>query len=466
MAAGGKLFEPTLEDASVLDAAVNRVVRTGVVAPLLSVGGAAVEIANTAVSVTPMANVALAPIAVAGGVVKIIEGRHELLRRVDQKARAEGRKERMKAVLKAFGDHPEHGKLLKGLVICLDEQQDRLIRQATREKKYARGRIFERGGTIGGALGTVAALGVLAGVGALTAATGGAAAVPLAGLAAGWGGAVAVRNGKRAGAEHTSKWRQRAIRALGFEMSREELEQKLAGTHPDGSDVEVHFQEGEYLPEEQRFAGRREMKFDARGNEYLGLHVLALQVQDIVKNHDYDRNSPYVGLLEVLGIDPIKLLAICKAASAKPANAQLDFIKSHLAPALGIKVRMEGGVQALPHVSVFLRHFESARSKAFAKVETITPEFGHVIRRELAAYYPDPIAGLEAFDKVVGTFLNDATPPSETDMPGKIFMEELKDVLKDGLKARELDERIRQLEQFRWPGPPPRAANRDLEKTE
>jgi len=61
---------------------------------------------------------------------------------------------------------------------------------------------------------------------------------------------------------------------------------------------------------------------------------------------------------------------------------------------------------------------------------------------------------LEAFDKAVGTFLNTATRPSETDMSGKIFMEELKDVVKAG----ELDEAIRQLEQFRWPGPPPRAA--------
>ena len=453
MAAGGKLFEPTLEDASIMNAAGDRVVRTGVATPLQSVGGAALEIANTAATVTPMANVALAPIAIARGVVSVVEGSQELLRRVDQKARAEGRQERMKAVLEAFKDHPEH-ELLEGLVNCLDAQQDRLIQQATGEKKYARGRIFEGGGTIGGVLGGLAALGAMAGVGALTTVTGGAAAIPLTALAAGWGALAAKRNHERAVYEHKSKWRQRAMRALEFEMPREELEQKLAGTHPAGSDVEVHFQEGDYLPEEQRFAGSREMKFDARENEYLALHVLALQVQDIVKNHNYDRNSPYVRLLEALGIDAIKLLAICKAASAKPENAQLDFIKSHLALASGIKLRMEGGVQALPHASVFLRHFESARRKALAKVEKITSNFGHSIRKELAAYYPDSIAGLEAFDKAVGTFLSNVARPSETDMPGKIFMEELKDVVKAG----EVDEPIRQLEQFRWAGPPHRAA--------
>jgi hypothetical protein len=186
----------------------------------------------------------------------------------------------------------------------------------------------------------------------------------------------------------------------------------------------------------------------------LALHVLALQVQDIVKDHKYDRNSPYVCLLGALGIDAIKLLAICKAASAKPANAQLDFIKSHLAPALGIKLRMEGSVQALPHVSVFLRHFETARSKALGQVDKITPNFGHLIRKELEAYYPDPIAGLGAFDKVVGTFLSNVAPPPETDISGRIFMKDLKDVIKAG----ELDEPIRQLEQFRWPGPPHQAA--------
>lgn len=457
MAAGSKLFDPTLEDAATTKAAVDRVARTGVLSPMQGAGAAALEIANTVTSFTPWANAALAPIAVVGGGVRIHEGRQELLRRVGQQALAEGRKARMKAVLEEFEGHSEiedHSKcdpLLKGLVNCLDAQQDRLIRQAKREKKYARGRIFDGGGVIGGALGGVAALGALAGLGAFTAATGGAAGlVPVLGAAA-WGTAVAVRNGQRAGAEHTSKWRQRAVRVLGLEMSREELEHKLAGTHLDGSSVEVHIQEGDYLPGEQRFAGRHEMKFDAHENEYLGLHVLALQVQDIVKNHDYNRASPYVRLLEALDIDAIKLLAICKAASAKPANTQLDFIKSHLAPALGIKLRTEGGVQALPHVSVFLRHFESARSKALGKVETITPKFGYHIRKELEAYYPDPIAGLEAFDKVVGAFLKaDATRPSETDMSAKISMGQLEDVVKAG----ELDEPIRQLEQFRWPGAP------------
>ncbi|KWT64046.1 hypothetical protein [Variovorax sp. WDL1] len=457
MAAGGKLFEPTLEDAATTRAAVDRVARTGVLSPLQGSGAAALEIANTMTSFTPWANAAFAPIAVAGGGVRIHEGRQELLRRVGQQVLAEGRKARMKAMLEEFKNHPEfkahpeRRQLFEGVVKCLDAQQDRLIRQAAREKIYARGRIFDGGGAIGGALGGLAALGTLAGLGALTAATGGAAGlVPVLGAAA-WGTAVAVRNGQRAGAEHTSKWRQRAVRVLGFEMSREELEHKVAGTHLDGSNVEVHIQEGDYLPEMQSFRGRREMKFDALENEYLGLHVLALQVQDIVKDHDCNRASPYVRLLEAFDIDAIKLLAICKAASAKPANTQLDFIKSHLAPALRLKLRTEGGVQAVPHVSVFLRHFEIARSKALGKVETITSKFGYHIRKELEAYYPDPIAGLAAFDKAVGAFLKaDATRPSETDMSARIFMGQLEDVVKAG----ELDDPIRQLEQFRWPGAP------------
>jgi hypothetical protein len=479
MAASGKLFEPTLEDASIKNAAELRVGRAGVGVPLAGATAAAIEITSSVVSIVPGVNILSSVGSAITGFFEVHEGKHELWRRRDQKERAEDRKARMTAVLaKVNGEPtgeslegPAKDDLFEGLVNCLNAQQDRLISQATREKEYAKGRIFKAGGAVGAGVGAITALGALAGVGALTVATGGAALALGAPIVAAWGGAVAARNHKRARDEHTSKWRQRAMRVMDLEMSREELEQKLAGKQPE---VEVYFQEGDYVPSDQRFHGSREMKFDARDNEYLGLHVLALQVQDMVGKSNYDSDSPYVQLLRALDIDAVKLLAICKAASGKRgADVQLDFIKSHLAPALGMKLRMEGSVQALPHVSVFLKHFDNAWSKVRGRLDRIdfTPELGADIRMELAKHYPDPSAGLQAFDKAIGTFLDKTQQLPQADISQKMFMGLLKDVVdaaplvakreieSPGGKVKasklEADLLIKQLERFGHPTPRP-----------
>ncbi|MDR6534375.1 hypothetical protein [Variovorax soli] len=247
-----------------------------------------------------------------------------------------------------------------------------------------------------------------------------------------WAGASARRRHEHHRIEHKSKWRQRAVRALGFEVSRNELEQKLAGTHPDGSGLRAEFQEGEYLPQDQRFVGSRDMEFDARDNEYLGLHALALQVQDLVLGNGtgYNPESPCIQLLEAVGIDAVRLLAICKAASAKPADVQLDYIQSKIASSLGMKLRVEaGGVQALPHVSVFLRHFENARKAAFKRVDRIDEEWGQETLNALAERYPDPETALLAFDSTIGKFLEKTEGLPQADLFAKTaFMLDLKEI--------------------------------------
>ena len=217
------------------------------------------------------------------------------------------------------------------------------------------------------------------------------------------------------------------------------------------------------------------MKFDARDNEYLGLHVLALQIQDMVGASNYDRNSPYVQLLKALDIDAVKLLAICKAASGKRGDAQLDFIKSQLAPAMGFKLRMgAGSVQALPHVSVFLRHFRQAllavRERYGSGLDST--DLKAEMRRELAMAYPDPEAGLQAFDSAIKTFLQ-----KTRHLPEESFMKLLKLAVQDSpplqdepppaLKTMNLDaaqweadQLIEQLEKFRETTLRPAAATR------
>ena len=153
------------------------------------------------------------------------------------------------------------------------------------------------------------------------------------------------------------------------------------------------------------------MKFNARDNEYLGLHGLALRVQDLVlKGDGYNPRCPYMQLLEAIGIDAIRLHAICKAASARPAHVQLDYIQSRIAARLEMKLRVQGElqrVQALPHVSVFLGHFRKALSTVRERYENGvgSADLHAEIRLELAGRYPDPQAGLQAFDTAVGTFL-------------------------------------------------------------
>ncbi|NDZ13970.1 hypothetical protein C7T35_38285 [Variovorax sp. WS11] len=388
--------------------AANQVVQQ--VASAVSAGAAITSLAAPAVAIAAPAAAVLAPLAAVGGGIDVYKGVQEHLRQSDQKQWAEQRKTAMDKVLKEVNEeHPDYP-LLVGIVHSLAGWQDKVIRQMEREKGFAETHIFTGGGAVGGmtALGVTACL-VLGSVvvAPLLGPAGIIAAVP--GLV--WGGVAAKRGYEQHRIEHKSKWRQRAARVLGFEMSREELEQKLAGTHENDSRLHVAFQEGEYLPEKEPFAGSREMDFDARDNEYLGLHALALRVQDLVlKGGGYDPQSPFMKLLEAVGIDAIRLLAICKAASARPADMQLDYIKSRIAPRLDIKMRMQGELQqeqALPHVSVFLGHFRKALSTVRERYKEGggSADLHAEIREDLGKLYPDPQAGLQAFDSAIGTFL-------------------------------------------------------------
>jgi hypothetical protein len=422
MEAAEKVFTPTQENDSLEKAAQGRVIRSPGSVPLHG-ALAGIEIANTVTTVAPWASVTLAPITVGLGVAEVYEGKHEFLRRVDQKAQAKRCKENMKGVLEtASKEHPDYA-LAEGLVACFNVQQDRLIRQAKREKKFARIRILKGGGAIGGAVGAAAAVGTMAAFGVLTALTAGAAAIAPALWAAFGTGAMAMRNDLRDRAEHSSKWRQRMAQVVALEMSRKELQAKLIGTAKDGSpvDTRIHFEleEGEYKPKKGHFAGKHEKTLEARNNEYLGLRVLALKVRDMVETGEYDATSPAMMLAHAIGIDPLYLLAICKAANPKKPEEQLDFIQSKLGLKLGIKLRMAGATQAPPHVSVFLRHFDVAWGKAFQKDKTgLVPHSAGLypeIRNQLAKLYPDSKAGMQAFDSAIGTFLKKTEQLPETE---------------------------------------------------
>lgn len=415
MEACEKLFDTTLEDSSTRKAARNRAIR----APLTlgpNTIGAVIEGVNSTVSVTPLANLATLPLVVVAGAVEAEEGKHELLRRVDQRARATSRKNLMQNLMQEISGTTdpadpadtkylahEDNALAISLIECFTGQQDRLLRQAKREMKFAWGRIFKGGGTAAGAAAGAAALAALAGVGLLTAATAGAAAGPLFAAGAGWTAFVAARNYKRVRAERNAKWRQRMVQAIALDTPREKLESKLAGNE----NIEFAQEEGEYEPDKEHFAGLRTLKLKARDNEYLGLHLLALKIQDMARDEKpYDKNSPVMKVLHANGIDELRLMGICKAAAAKKPSEQLDYIQSRLAPKLGMKFILAPGtqIQKPPHESIFLEHFREAAAPSF-------PE----IRKKLEARYPDPSQGMLAFRQGIKTFLQRTQHHPETD---------------------------------------------------
>ena len=107
-----------------------------------------------------------------------------------------------------------------------------------------------------------------------------------------------------------------------------------------------------------------------------------------------------------LGVDSVRLLAICKVASAKPEHEQLDFIKSHLAPALGMKYRMTG-TQALPHPSVFLGRFQNAlRDASTGKDAPPSTSYYRRVREELVKQFGDEKEGMAAFKACTSEFLH------------------------------------------------------------
>ena len=193
------------------------------------------------------------------GFFEAYEGKHELWRRRDQKERAEDRKARMRPCWRGqWRTHrqslegPAEDDLFEGLVACLNAQQDRLISQATREKKYAKGRIFKaaapwarswryNGAWCVGRLGRPHCGDRRRG----TVLTG-----PSPRDGAGrWQHATTSGH-----VTNTVEVAPKGHGVMDLEMSREELEQERARKAPA---VEANFQEGDYLPSDQGFAGSR-----------------------------------------------------------------------------------------------------------------------------------------------------------------------------------------------------------------
>lgn len=404
-AAGDRLIAPTVEEQAADAIAIDLGLKGVLFNPASTSVALGAQIAGHVAPVSAAAvGMAAGPLGMLAGGADLHQARQEYLRRVAQTAAALQRKQVMEAVLNEFKEHPG-ASVLSGAMASLDRQQDRLIWQAKREKGFAKIRAIRAGAAIGGgAFGTAFASAALAGLVAASAATPAAALLAVPPLAG--GGAIAWRSLRRHRAEHTSKWRQRAAAAAVLGMSREALEQKLSLPRGHaGAEVTVTLGEGEYLAKEDRFAGERTITFDVHENEYVGLHVFALQIQDLVRNRDGKAAAPWIETLRGLGVDTVQLLAICKVASAMPAHQRLDFIKSQIAPALGMKYRMSGS-QVVQHPSVFLKRFRNALVDAgIVKNAPPSPSSYRRVREQLLAQFGDGEEAMAAFKASIGEFL-------------------------------------------------------------
>jgi hypothetical protein len=422
--AAARWIDPTLEEQATDAVTRDVAVRNVGIQPMSSGVALGAQVAGYATPVSAAAaGAAAGPLGIVAGAADLHQARQEYVRREAQAATAWDRKRVMASVLKEFEERPGAG-VLAGAMASLDGQQDRLIRQAKREKGFAKIRAARAGAAIGGGIsGTVLAGAVLGGVVASSVLTpfGVLVAVPaLVGSAA-----IAVRGVRRHWADHTSKWRQRAAAAAMQGMTRKELEQALRKPAGDkAAEVTVNLAEGEYLAGEDRFAGERTMTFDVRKNEYVGLHIFALQIQDLVRNRDELAAAPWIATLQGLGVDSIRLLAICKAAAAKPAAQQLDYIKSQLAPVLGMKYRMTGS-QALPHPSVFLGRFQNALLDAGTGKKTMSTSDYRRVREELVKQFADGEEAMAAFKASTSDFLRKTAklPPSPLRSHLRAFLE-------------------------------------------
>jgi hypothetical protein len=415
--AARQLLEPTKEERAARAAQNADILNRAVVLPPMTLGSTSVQIASLAVNTTAttIAGAALSPLGLASSAIEIHQGKKEQAYHGERKQAARLRKAAMAAVVAAHTGHPKHA-LLAGIVASLSAGQDRLIHDAGKSKNIG---VFRQGRgavsiplTTGATIATGLFLGGVAT--ALTAGVAGAVAtVPILILLA-----VLTKEVHRlARVEHKAKWRQRAAQVVALDTPRDALEQKLTGSHPGGSSFRVEILEGEYLAKAQTFAGIRSIELDVRENEYVGLHVLALQIHDLVTGKDNGDPSPFLDLLEALGMHTVGQLAVCKAASGEPSNAQLDFIQNQLARmCLGTTFRMAGPMQALPHVSVFLEHHYSAFTKTFEESNVLTASdieegleskalkqlirsdaFLAAIRSKLIARYVNPKEGMAAF---------------------------------------------------------------------
>ncbi|MDR6854607.1 hypothetical protein [Variovorax guangxiensis] len=423
--AAARLIGPSAEEQAT-EAVIRDIAIKGLgIQPVSSGVSLAAQVAGYTTPVSAAAvSVVSGPLAVIAGGVDLHQARKEYLRRGAQAVAAWDRKQVMASVLREFGaqelgkkelEEQELGEqefnkqasagVLGGAMASLDGQQDRLIWQAKREKVFAKIRAARAGALVGGGVsGTVLAGVVIAGVVGASLVTPAGALLALPPLIG--GAALAVRSVRQHRAEHTSKWRERAAAAAVQGMTRRELEDKLSKPAGDkAAQVMVSFEEGEYLAGKDRFAGKREITLDLRENEYVGLHIFALQIQDLVRDRDEKAAQPWIATLKGLGVDSVRLLAICKAASARSPSQQLDFIKSHLAPALGMNHRMTGP-KALQHPSVFLKPFQKAlvETGVWQKALPTTSDYRRV-RQELVKQLGDEKEGMAAFKASISEFL-------------------------------------------------------------
>ncbi|VTU23256.1 hypothetical protein [Variovorax sp. PBL-E5] len=424
--AARQLLEPTKEERAARASLKDDILNRAVVLPPMTLASTGVQIAGMAVttSATAAAGAALSPLGIASSAIDIHQGKQEQKYRREQIRLAKLRKAAMSAVVAAHAGHPKHA-LLAGIVASLSAGQDRLLRDASAGKAFGKFREIRGAVSIPLTTGATVATGLVLG-GVATALTGGiagaVATVPILVLL----GVLTNEVHRIARVEHKAKWRQRAAQVIALDTPRDVLEQMLAGTHPGGSTFRLEIREGDYLAEFQTFAGVRLIELDVLENEYVGLHALALQIHDLVTGEDRGDVSPFLDLLEALGMHSVMQLAVCKAASGEPSIAQRDFIQNHLArTCMGMTFRMAGPMQALPHVSVFLRHYglawmevveDSKLLSASQMAEGLESEalkelvhsdrFLAAVRSKLVARYVNPKEGLAAFMQRSREFLH------------------------------------------------------------
>lgn len=357
-----KLFHPTREESSTKKVQESQLGRLAVVQPISAGIATGAAIASHVVASVAPATVALSAVGAISAGIEVGEGIHEGLRSVHRHARAKQRKEAMERILDAAKGNTstqEH-QLLQGVVASLSAHQDRVRRQAKREEKYAAFHATKAGASIGPCMVLAAATGAVS-AGVLAAATLGG-VVPIAVLpGVAWAVGISVRNHERLEHARRYKWDQRAMRVASFDMDRQQLEKKLI----DGTPVEVEIGQGEYLHDEERFAGTRKMKFTRDTNPYMGPDWLAFNVLDMVRKGIYDPNAEWVKLLQIYDIDAVYLFAICKAASFKPEAKQLDYIQRRLAEKMELPLPLdaETGEQVLPAPSFFIKKYNDAKNK-------------------------------------------------------------------------------------------------------
>jgi hypothetical protein len=396
--AAGRLYAPTEEERATDNVIRDTAIRNVGIQPVSTAFATAVQITgHVAQGLAAPLGVAAGPLGVIGGIGDVVQAKDEIERRVAQAETADQRLQ----VMERMSAQRSGASVFNGALSSLKRQQERLMRQADREIIFSKFRAARgvAGGIVGGVAATAATGAVLAGA---TAAVAFPPLAPLWAVPALVGGtALAVRSGYRHAAEHSSKEREDAARAAITRLSREELEALLSTPAGQPATVTVSLGKGEYLAAEDRFAGERTITFDVRENEYVGLHMFALHIQDLVRNGDADAAQPWIETLKGLGVDAVRLLAICKVASSKPASQRLDFIRSQIAPALGMKHR----ARAL-HPSVVLGPFQNALLDAgIGKKAPPSPNRYRRVRAELIKQFGDGEEGMALFKTVASEFL-------------------------------------------------------------